>query len=75
VTRPGVAVLWPAPGVVKVEHAVAAGAAPTATASRAESLTINAAALVQGIALVTFPAVSTIFTARAPTPCPAASTG
>jgi MFS family permease len=40
------------------------GAAPTATASRAESLTINAAGLVQGIALVTFPAVSTIFTAR-----------
>ncbi len=40
------------------------GAAPTATASRAESLTINAAALVQGIALVTFPAVSTIFTAQ-----------
>jgi MFS family permease len=40
------------------------GAAPTATASRAESLTINAAGLVQGIALVTFPAVSTIFTAQ-----------
>ena len=39
-------------------------AAATATASRAESLTINAAGLVQGIALVTFPAVSTIFTAQ-----------
>src|SRR6266704_568305 len=39
------------------------GSPPTATASRAESLTINAAGLVQGIALVTFPAVSTIFTA------------
>ncbi len=40
------------------------GSPPTVTASRAESLTINAAGLVQGIALVTFPAVSTIFTAR-----------
>ena len=39
------------------------GSPPTATASRAESLTINGAGLVQGIALVTFPAVSTIFTA------------
>ena len=35
-----------------------------ATASRAEAATINAAGLVQGIALVTFPAASTIFTAR-----------
>jgi MFS family permease len=34
------------------------------TASRAENITVNAAALVQGIALVTFPAASTIFTAR-----------
>ncbi len=33
-------------------------------ASRAESATVNAAGLVQGIALVTFPAASTIFTAR-----------
>ena len=33
-------------------------------ASRAESVTVNAAGLVQGIALVTFPAASTIFTAR-----------
>ncbi len=32
--------------------------------SRAEAATINAAGLVQGIALVTFPAASTIFTAR-----------
>jgi MFS family permease len=32
--------------------------------SRAESVTVNAAGLVQGIALVTFPAASTIFTAR-----------
>ena len=32
-------------------------------ANRAENLTVNAAALVQGIALVTFPAASTIFTA------------
>ena len=32
-------------------------------ASRAESATVNAAGLVQGIALVTFPAASTIFTA------------
>jgi uncharacterized protein YaaW (UPF0174 family) len=32
--------------------------------SRAENLTVNAAGLVQGIALVTFPAASTIFTAR-----------
>jgi MFS family permease len=36
----------------------------TAPASRAESATINAAGLVQGIVLVTFPAASTIFTAR-----------
>jgi predicted MFS family arabinose efflux permease len=35
-----------------------------AVASRAESLTVNAAGLVQGIALVTFPAASTIFTSR-----------
>ncbi len=34
-----------------------------AVASRAESVTVNAAGLVQGIALVTFPAASTIFTA------------
>jgi MFS family permease len=40
------------------------GAPTTATASHAESLAINAAGLVQGIALVTFPAVSTILTAR-----------
>ncbi len=33
-------------------------------ATRAESATVNAAGLVQGIALVTFPAASTIFTAR-----------
>jgi MFS family permease len=33
-------------------------------ASRAESITVNAAGLVQGIVLVTFPAASTIFTAR-----------
>jgi MFS family permease len=33
-------------------------------ATRAESVTVNAAGLVQGIALVTFPAASTIFTAR-----------
>ena len=33
-------------------------------ASRAESATVNACGLVQGIALVTFPAASTIFTAR-----------
>lgn len=33
-------------------------------ATRAESITVNAAGLVQGIALVTFPAASTIFTAR-----------
>ncbi len=33
-------------------------------ASRAESATVNAAGLVQGIALVTFPAASTIFTAH-----------
>ena len=32
--------------------------------SRAETATVNAAGLVQGIALVTFPAASTIFTAR-----------
>jgi hypothetical protein len=32
--------------------------------SRAEAATVNAAGLVQGIALVTFPAASTIFTAR-----------
>ena len=32
--------------------------------SRAENLAVNAAGLVQGIALVTFPAASTIFTAR-----------
>ena len=35
-----------------------------AGASRAEGLTVNAAGLVQGIALVTFPAASTIFTAH-----------
>jgi hypothetical protein len=35
-----------------------------ATGSRAEAATVNAAGLVQGIALVTFPAASTIFTAR-----------
>jgi hypothetical protein len=35
-----------------------------ATGSRAESATVNAAGLVQGIALVTFPAASTIFTAK-----------
>jgi hypothetical protein len=34
------------------------------TGSRAEAATVNAAGLVQGIALVTFPAASTIFTAR-----------
>ena len=33
-------------------------------ASRAEIVTVNACGLVQGIALVTFPAASTIFTAR-----------
>ncbi len=33
---------------------------PGAGASRAESATVNAAGLVQGIALVTFPAPSTI---------------
>ena len=33
-------------------------------ASRAESVTVNAAGLVQGIVLVTFPAASTIFTTR-----------
>jgi len=33
-------------------------------ATRAESATVNAAGLVQGIALVTFPAASAIFTAR-----------
>jgi hypothetical protein len=37
---------------------------PGAGASRAESATVNAAGLVQGIALVTFPAASTIFIAR-----------
>jgi Major Facilitator Superfamily len=36
----------------------------TAPGSRAEAATVNAAGLVQGIALVTFPAASTIFTAR-----------
>jgi MFS family permease len=36
----------------------------SATGSRAEAATVNAAGLVQGIALVTFPAASTIFTAR-----------
>ncbi len=41
------------------------GAPPReASASRAEIATINAAGLVQGIALVTFPAASTIFTSR-----------
>jgi predicted MFS family arabinose efflux permease len=35
-----------------------------ATGSRAETATVNLAGLVQGIALVTFPAASTIFTAR-----------
>jgi hypothetical protein len=35
-----------------------------ATGSRAETATVNVAGLVQGIALVTFPAASTIFTAR-----------
>jgi MFS family permease len=35
-----------------------------ATGSRAESATVSAAGLVQGIALVTFPAASTIFTAK-----------
>jgi MFS family permease len=35
-----------------------------ATGSRAETATVNAAGLVQGIALVTFPAASTIFTAK-----------
>jgi hypothetical protein len=34
------------------------------TGSRAEAATVNVAGLVQGIALVTFPAASTIFTAR-----------
>jgi len=34
------------------------------TGGRAEAATVNAAGLVQGIALVTFPAASTIFTAR-----------
>ena len=34
-------------------------------ATRAEVVTINAAGLVQGIALVTFPAASAIFTSRA----------
>jgi hypothetical protein len=34
------------------------------TGSRAEIATVNAAGLVQGIALVTFPAASTIFTAK-----------
>ncbi len=36
----------------------------TRVASRAESATVNACGLVQGIALVTFPAASTIFTSR-----------
>ncbi|HEX3921535.1 MAG TPA: MFS transporter [Streptosporangiaceae bacterium] len=40
------------------------GRARARGASRAENITVNAAALVQGIALVTFPAASTIFTAR-----------
>jgi MFS family permease len=35
-----------------------------AAGSRAEAATVNAAGLVQGVALVTFPAASTIFTAR-----------
>ena len=35
-----------------------------ATGSRAETATVNVAGLVQGIALVTFPAASTIFTAK-----------
>ncbi len=34
-------------------------------ASRAETAVVNAAGLVQGIVLVTFPAASTIFTAPA----------
>jgi hypothetical protein len=37
---------------------------PSQPASRAEAAAVNAAGLVQGIALVTFPAASTIFTAR-----------
>jgi hypothetical protein len=37
---------------------------PPQPASRAEAAAVNAAGLVQGIALVTFPAASTIFTAR-----------
>jgi MFS family permease len=37
---------------------------PQATGSRAETATVNVAGLVQGIALVTFPAASTIFTAK-----------
>ena len=36
--------------------------------ARAESITVNAAGLVQGIALVTFPAASAIFTARSGIP-------
>jgi len=40
------------------------GAPREESASRAEIATINAAGLVQGIALVTFPAASTIFTSR-----------
>jgi MFS family permease len=35
-----------------------------ATGSRAETATVNVAGLVQGVALVTFPAASTIFTAK-----------
>ena len=37
----------------------------TAPAGRAERITVNACGLVQGIALVTFPAASTILTAPA----------
>jgi hypothetical protein len=37
---------------------------PSRAAGRAERATVNAAGLVQGIVLVTFPAASTIFTAR-----------
>lgn len=37
---------------------------PQAAGSRAETATVNVAGLVQGIALVTFPAASTIFTAK-----------
>jgi MFS family permease len=51
-------------GPVSEQHASAAGT-PARVASRAEVSTVNAAGLVQGIALVTFPAASAIFTSHA----------